>query len=67
MGRSEVADGRGAFRIEQRELEVLHTQSDRVFVRGTLQQNDQVVINGNHRFVVDQLVYSFETQDFGSP
>lgn len=67
LGRSEVADGRGAFRIEQRELEVLHTQSDRVFVRGTLQQNDQVVINGNHRLVVDQLVYSLETQDFGSP
>ena len=45
-----------AFRVEQREIEVLQTESERVFVRGTLQNNDQVIVNGNHRLVTGQLV-----------
>ncbi|MEM9217061.1 MAG: efflux RND transporter periplasmic adaptor subunit [Cyanobacteria bacterium P01_F01_bin.150] len=56
LGQAEVVDGKDAFRIEQRELEVIHTQGDRVFVRGTLQHHDQVIVSGNHRLVVDQLV-----------
>ncbi|MDJ0590323.1 MAG: efflux RND transporter periplasmic adaptor subunit [Pleurocapsa sp. MO_226.B13] len=49
-----------AFRVEQQEVEVLQTQSDRVFVRGTLQNNDRVIINGNHRLVPGQLVRPIE-------
>jgi multidrug efflux pump subunit AcrA (membrane-fusion protein) len=45
-----------AFMIEQSNVEVLHTESDRVFVRGTLQPGDQVVINGTHRLVPGQQV-----------
>lgn len=44
------------FVVEQREVEVLQTENERVFVRGTLQNNDQVIINGNHRLVTGQLV-----------
>ena len=36
-----------AFRVERRELEVLQTESDRVFVRGTLQNSDRVIVNVN--------------------
>ena len=49
-------DSRRAFRVEQREVEVLQTESDRVFVRGTLQNSDQVIVSGNHRLVPQQLV-----------
>lgn len=58
LGNSEIVpnEPQEAFLVEQRELEVLHTQSDRVFVRGTLQNEDQVIVNGNHRLVVGQLV-----------
>ena len=45
-----------AFRVGRREIEVLQTESDRVFVRGTIQNSDQVIINGNHRLVTGQLV-----------
>ena len=51
-----ASDPPNAFRVEQRELEVLHTQGDRVFVRGTLQNGDQVIVNGNHRLVNGQWV-----------
>lgn len=58
LGESELVtnDSTEAFRVERRELEVLHTESDRVFVRGTLQNGEQVIINGNHRLVINQLV-----------
>lgn len=45
-----------AFQVERRDLEILYTESDRVFVRGTLQPGDQVIINGNHRLVPGQWV-----------
>ena len=44
------------FRIERRDVEVLHTESDRVLVRGTLQPGDQVIVNGTHRLVPGKLV-----------
>ena len=44
------------FRVERRDVEVLHTESDRALVRGTLQPNDQVIVNGTHRLVLGQLV-----------
>ena len=44
------------FRVEQREIEVIQTESERVFVSGTLQEDDQVIVNGNHRLVSGQMV-----------
>ncbi len=61
LGKPEILadDSYQVFRVERRVLEVIHTQGDRVFVRGTLQDGDQVIINGNHRIVPGQLVTYF--------
>lgn len=45
------------FRVERRDIEVLHTESDRVLVRGTLNSGEQVVASGTHRVVPGQLVH----------
>ncbi len=42
--------------LERRELEVLHQEADRVFVRGTLGDNEHVVVAGLHRLVPGQRV-----------
>ncbi len=42
--------------IEARDLEVLHTQGDRVLVRGTLQAGEKAIVNGTHRIVPGQSV-----------
>ena len=42
--------------LERRELEVLHQEADRVFVRGTLGDNEHVVVVGLHRLVPGQRV-----------
>ena len=44
------------FRVAQHNVEILHSQSDRVLVRGTLQANQQVIVDGVHRLVPGQLV-----------
>ena len=44
------------FRVERRDIEVLHTESDRVLVRGTLNPGDRVVTSGTHRVVPGQVV-----------
>ena len=66
LGKSEFVpnDSKEAFRVERRELEVLHTESDRVFVRGTIQNSDQVIVNGKHRLVTGQLVRTLENVNF---
>ena len=56
-----------AFRVERREVEVLQTESERVFVRGTIQNSDRVIVNGNHRLVTGQLVRPVETANFSRP
>lgn len=43
-------------RIRRRELEVVQPETDRVFVRGTLEPGELVAIEGLHRLVPDQLV-----------
>jgi RND family efflux transporter MFP subunit len=43
--------GTGEYRIVRRELELLHHEGDRVFVRGTLAPGDLVVRDGRHRLV----------------
>ncbi|MEM7712496.1 MAG: efflux RND transporter periplasmic adaptor subunit [Cyanobacteria bacterium P01_A01_bin.68] len=47
---------RNSFVLEQRTVEVLHQESDRVLVRGTLQPGDRIVANGVHRLVPGQVV-----------
>ncbi|MEL6500256.1 MAG: efflux RND transporter periplasmic adaptor subunit [Cyanobacteria bacterium J06623_1] len=44
------------YAVERRLVEVLHTQSDRVLVRGTLKPEEKVITNGLHRLVPGQLV-----------
>ncbi len=63
LGNSEnvANNSQKAFRVEQREIEVLQTESDRVFVRGTIQNSARVIVNGNHRLVNGQLVRPVET------
>ena len=46
----------GAFVLEQRSVEVLHQESDRVLVRGTIKEGDRIVSSGIHRLVPGQVV-----------
>ncbi|MEM6753947.1 MAG: efflux RND transporter periplasmic adaptor subunit [Cyanobacteria bacterium P01_C01_bin.38] len=55
-GSREQGVGRNSFVLEQRTVEVLHQESDRVLVRGTLQPGDRIVANGVHRLVPNQIV-----------
>lgn len=56
-GRGETgAAGEAALRAERRQVEVLHTEAERAFVRGTLRDGDTVVWSGAHRLVPGQLV-----------
>ena len=42
--------------VERRLIEIVHSEADRVFVRGTLQADDQVVAKGVQRIVPGQMV-----------
>jgi RND family efflux transporter MFP subunit len=42
--------------LERRLVEILHTEADRAFVRGTLQNGDRIVATGVHRLVPGQTV-----------
>lgn len=44
------------FTVARRQVEVLHTEGDRVLVRGTLQPGDRVIADGTHRVVVGDRV-----------
>jgi multidrug efflux pump subunit AcrA (membrane-fusion protein) len=44
------------YRVQKQDLEVLYGEGDRVFVRGTLQPGDRVIVEGVQRIVVGQLV-----------
>ena len=50
-----VDDGAGD-RVERRDLQLLHVDSDRAFVRGTLRDGERVVATGLHRLVPGQRV-----------
>lgn len=41
---------------ERRYVELLETQEDRVLVRGTIKPGDEIITDGVHRLVRDQLV-----------
>lgn len=49
-------DGNGQSQAARRDIEVLHTESQRVLVRGTLQPDDRVITSGTHRVVAGQQV-----------
>jgi len=49
-------DAEGTATLVRRELQIIHTQAERVFVRGTLRAGDQIVSSGLHRLVAGQLV-----------
>ncbi|MEM7594482.1 MAG: efflux RND transporter periplasmic adaptor subunit, partial [Cyanobacteria bacterium P01_A01_bin.83] len=40
----------------RRYVELLETQGDRVLVRGTLQEGDEIIVDGTHRLIPGQLV-----------
>lgn len=44
------------YRVARRDVEMLHTQGDRAFVRGLVEAGDRVITSGTHRIVADQLV-----------
>ena len=43
-------------RIERRIVEVVHVESDRAYIRGTVGHGDQVVVTGTQRLVPEQVV-----------
>jgi RND family efflux transporter MFP subunit len=50
-------DGESTSEIAQRrDVEILHTQGERVLVRGTLAPGDRVITGGTHRIVAGQAV-----------
>jgi RND family efflux transporter MFP subunit len=52
----------GLIRVARRDLEVLHSESERVLVRGTLHAGDQVITAGTHRVVPGQVVRLAKSQ-----
>lgn len=40
-----------SYRVERQDVEVLHTEGNRVLVRGTLQPKEKIAIDGTHRLV----------------
>ncbi len=48
--------GSATHTLRRRELEILHHEVDRVFVRGTLSDDEPIVLEGLQRLVPDQLV-----------
>ncbi|TWU09596.1 Toluene efflux pump periplasmic linker protein TtgG precursor [Symmachiella macrocystis] len=49
-------DDSGTGTAEQREIEILHAEGERMLVRGTLQPGDRVITGGTHRIVAGQTV-----------
>ncbi len=46
----------GQYTVARRDVEVLHTEGDRLLVRGTLQPGDRAIVSGAHRIVPGQRV-----------
>ena len=44
------------YQVEQRDVEVIHAEGDRVLVRGTIQSGDSIIVSGTQRIVNGQLV-----------
>ncbi len=54
--RDAASERDGLWRLDQRQVDLLHTSGERAFVRGTLFEGDRVVIEGLHRLVPNQRV-----------
>jgi RND family efflux transporter MFP subunit len=50
----------GVYELQQQSVEIIHQESNRAFVRGTLQPGDRIVVSGVHRLVPGQWVRSEE-------
>ncbi len=50
------AQGNEGWEVERRDVEILYTDGERVLVRGTLQGEEQIIINGTNRLVLGQKV-----------
>lgn len=53
---TEVQATEAGYEVQPKAVEILHQESDRVLVRGTLQAGDRIVANGVHRLVPSQQV-----------
>ncbi len=53
---------RGRYLVERRQVEVLHAEGDRVYVRGTLRDGERIVSEGTHRLVAGQPVTPNEVE-----
>ena len=51
---------KNTYRVERRDIEVLHTDNNRVLVRGSLQSGDRLIVDGTQRIVSGQLVASYD-------
>ncbi|MEM9215571.1 MAG: efflux RND transporter periplasmic adaptor subunit [Cyanobacteria bacterium P01_F01_bin.150] len=51
-----------SYQVERRLVEVLHTEGDRVFVRGTLNPDDLIITNGTQKLVPGQRVQQVSRQ-----
>jgi RND family efflux transporter MFP subunit len=61
-----VADGVSG-RVDRRQVDVIHAENDRAFVRGTLQDGDRLIATGLHRLVPGQLVRAVPGSEAGPP
>jgi len=53
---ADTAQADNVMRLDRRELQLLHSETDRAFVRGTLRDGERVVASGVHRLVPGQPV-----------
>lgn len=60
VSRNNVAESMSEFWVEKRDVEILHTESERVLVRGTLETGDRIVVDGLHRIASGQSVTPLE-------
>ncbi|HHP7245032.1 MAG TPA: efflux RND transporter periplasmic adaptor subunit [Elainellaceae cyanobacterium] len=53
---TDESDESNLFQVQRRELEILHTEGDRAFVRGLIETGDRIVTDGVHRVIPGQIV-----------
>ncbi len=56
LGQQAQSEFGSTYEVKQKSVEVLYTDGQRVFARGTLQDGDRLITSGSHRLVPGQLV-----------
>jgi hypothetical protein len=56
MALDPAAETEGLYRASRREVQVLYSETERVYVRGAISDGDMVVASGLHRVVPGQIV-----------